>query len=196
MHAFLHGVPWVHLFPAVLAIIIGFIFLKLKWIYFKVIFGVLWLFFLPNTAYMFTDVVRITLHWSSVSMIARVGLIIQFILLELIGLVTYLLAMLPFESMINTWNFSRKEQIIAIVILNFFVGFGMVLGRTGYVNSYAVSTQPTKVILAVMNTVTSLNLLGLAIVFGILCNCIYFLFRSLLSRRMKGIYKTGASFRV
>lgn len=186
MSAFLHGVPWVHLIPAVLAIIIGFIFLKLKWIYFKVIFGLLWLFFLPNTAYIFTDVVRITLHWSSVSMIVRVGLIIQFILLEIIGLVTYLLTMLPFESMTETWHFSRKEQIIAIVVLNFFVGFGMVLGRTGYVNSYVVFTQPTKVIVAVMNIVTSLNSLGLVLVFGILCNCIYFLFRSLLLRRMKG----------
>ncbi len=187
MLSLLHGVPWVHIIPAILAVTLGFLYIKIRWVYLKVILGILWLLLLPNTAYIFTDVIRITLHWNSANTLTRTALIVQYVVFELIGLVTYLLAMLPFESMINSWYFSKKKQIAAIILLNFFIGFGMMLGRTGYTNSYVVFTQPTKVILTAMNIVTSLNLLGLTIIFGIVCNCIYFLFRSLLLRRAKRV---------
>lgn len=185
MLSLLHSVPWVHVPPAVLAVVVAFLYLKTKWIYPKVVFGVLWLLLLPNTAYIFTDVERITLHWSAANMVMRIAFVIQYIALEIIGLVTYLLAMLPFESMIQSWHFPKKAQLVAIILLNFLVGFGMVLGRTGYTNSYVVFTQPTKVLLTVMNIVTSLNLLALVALFGTLCSYIYVLFRSTLLRRTK-----------
>lgn len=185
MPSLLHGVPWVHVVPAVLAVVLGFLYLKTKWIYLKVIPGILWLLFLPNAAYIFTDVARIALHWSLASGVVRTALIIQYILLELIGLTTYLLAMLPLESMIRRWHLPKKTQTASIIILNFFIGFGMVLGRTEYINSYVVFTQPTKVMVAGLHIVISLNLLGLTLIFGILCNCIYFIFRRPLLRRVK-----------
>jgi uncharacterized membrane protein len=183
MFSLLHSVPWVHLVPAVLAVLFGLLYLKTKWFYLKVIFGFVWLVLLPNTSYIFIGIGRISLHWNSASINMRSVLIIQYIILEAIGLVTYLLAMLPFENIIRAWYFSHKAQIFAIMLLNFLVGFGMTLGRTGYTNSYVIFTQPAKVLLAAMHIVTSFNQLSLAIAFGILCNCVYFLFRSTFLRR-------------
>ncbi len=177
MYSFLHGVPWVHIAPAIIAVIVGLIYLKQKSIYLKVIFGILWLLLLPNSAYIFIDIERIFLHWNSLNVFMQSVLILQYLVLELIGLVSFLLAMLPLENIFKTWHIANKSQIVAIIILNFFIGFGIVLGRTGYTNSYIVLTNPLKVFFAAMHIVTSINLLGLAVLLGIVCSCIYFIFR-------------------
>lgn len=109
----LHGVPWSHVAPALLAVVFGFLYLNTKWVYLKAVWGILWLLLVPNPAYIFTDVGRITLHWNSVNMIMRSALIVQYIILEIIGLVTFLLAMLPFENIIRAKYFSQKPQILA-----------------------------------------------------------------------------------
>lgn len=175
-----HSVPWVHVTPAFLAVIVAFLYLKTKKVYLKMLFGILWLILIPNTAYIFIDIERITLHWKLLTTFTRVMVILQYIIIEIIGLATFLLAMLPSEKILHDWNLSKKKQIAIIVLFNFFIGFCMALGRTGYTNSYVVFTQPIKVFFAAVHIITSLELLGLAIFFGILCNFIYFLFRNML----------------
>lgn len=174
----LHGVPWVHVAPAILAVLFAFLYLKTKLNYLKVFFGIIWLLLVPNTAYVFTDVTRMVFHWNQSNFETRIVLIIQYILLEIIGLVTFLVAMLPFESIIRAKQLSKNAQILAIILFNFLIGFGMILGRTGYTNSYVAFTQPSKVFSAAINIVNSFNLLVLAILFGMLCTCIYLLFRN------------------
>jgi uncharacterized membrane protein len=185
MFALMHGVPWVHVFPALFAVVFAFLYLKTRWIYLKILWGILWLLLIPNTAYIFIDVERITLHWNSLDIVMRIMLIIQYIFLEIIGLVTYLFVMLPIESIIHNRLFSRKYQILVIILFNFLIGLGMVLGRIGYTNSYMIFTQPLKIFAAAFYIITSLDLVGLTIAFGLLCNCIYFLFRKSLLHKTK-----------
>jgi uncharacterized membrane protein len=187
MYAIMHGVPWIHLFPALIALVVTFLYLKTKMIYLKILLGILWLLLIPNTAYIFIDVERITLHWNSLDMVMRIMVIIQYFFLEIIGLVIYLLAMLPIESIIHNRHFSRNYQIVAIILFNFLIGFGMVLGRIGYTNFYVIFTQPLKIFATAFHIITSLDLVGLTIAFGLLCNCIYFLFRNRLLHKTKKI---------
>lgn len=181
MFALMHGVAWVHVFPALLALVFVFLYLKTKWIYLKILWGILWFLLIPNTTYLFIDVERITLHWNYVDVVTRTVLIIQYIGLEIIGLVTYLVAMLPFESIVH----NRKNKILVIILFNFLIGFGMVLGRAGYANSYVIFTQPVNVSIAAFHILTSFDLIGLTIAFGLICNCIYFFPRSLLLKNAK-----------
>lgn len=181
----MHGIPWVHIFPALLTVVFAYLYLKTKVTYLKVLLGIIWLLLIPNTVYIFIDIERITLHWNSLNMVMRIALIFQYICLETIGIVTYLLAILPFESIIRSRHFSHSNQKMAIVLFNLLIGFGMVLGRIGYTNSYVVFTQPLKVFSAAFHIITSLDLMGLTIVFGILCNIIYFLFRNILMQKTK-----------
>lgn len=185
MFAFMHGVPWVHLVPAFLAIVAAFLYLKTKWTYLKILWGVLWLLLIPNTAYIFIDVERILLHWNSLDMIMRIILIIQYIFLEIIGVVMYLFAMLPSESIIHRKHLSQSNQKVAIILFNFLIGFGMVLGRIRYTNSYMIFVHPQSIFTAAFHIITSFDLVSVTVVLGILCNCIYFLFRKLLLQRTK-----------
>ena len=189
MDTFILGVPWIHVIPALVSVLFSVLYLKSNKKTLKIIFGILWLLFLPNTAYIFTDVSRITLHWNSLNTLLRVFLSLQFIVLEIIGLGTFLLSFLPFEKIIK--NRSKLEKIFLIILFNFLVGFGMVLGRTGYVNSYLIFMEPLKVLSAIFNIITSFNLLVLTIFYGLICDVVYFVFRSYLFKKQLKIGKGG-----
>ncbi len=168
--------------PAFLAVGFGVLYLQSKGVYPKALWGLLWLLFLPNTAYIFTDVMRLPLHWDSVSTTMDVALILQYICLEIVGLATFLLAFLPLESIIRVKHLSRRGRITATILLNFLIGFGMALGRVQYINSWVIFAQPVQVFYSAIHVATSFDLLSLAVLFGILCNGIYLLFRNMLVR--------------
>jgi len=153
----------------------------------KIIFGVIWLLLLPNTAYLFTDVGHIPYQWNhTVSPTGRILLLVQYLLLELFAVITFLLSFLPFEEVIQRVPVFKRRKVAWLILFNFIVGYGVVLGRFEHINSQVVFTNPLKVLASAIHIFLSLDLLGLTILFGLLCNVIYFLFRSLLLPRIKG----------
>jgi uncharacterized membrane protein len=164
----------------------AFFFLNSHRAFFKVLFGCLWLLFLPNTAYLFADLVHFPAQWNSAGGgLRHVILILQFAALEALGIVTFLVAFLPLERIVKPR--SREIGIVAILLCNLLVAYGTVLGRWGHVNSWVVFTRPAKVLLAAMQIFRSLHLLELTLLFFVVCNGIYFLFRSTLLRCAKNV---------
>lgn len=152
----------------------------------KFIFGLLWLLLLPNTAYLFTDLGHIIYQWNNtVSSSGRISLLVQYLLLELFGIITFLFSFLPFEKIIDQVNIFKKRKVIWLILFNFVVAFGLVLGRFEHLNSHVVFTNPLKVLGSAINIFVSFDLLRLTILFGLLCNFIYFLFRGLLLQKIK-----------
>ncbi len=180
-----HGVPWIHLTPAFMAVFCGYLYLKSRWLFLKIFLFFLWLMFLPNTIYIFTDLYRLIHQLNSANFISCISLIIQYFLLEIIGLTTYLLAMIPFESLISSRNFSKRSKIKGVIVFNFLIGFGMVLGKIEFVNSWIIFTHPAKIFLASIKIISSFDSIFLAFFLGVICNIIYFLFRSTLLLNIK-----------
>ena len=162
---------------AIIAVVLGILALKSKWRVLKVFFGFFWLLFLPNTIYIFTDLEHLIYQWYHVSPSIRILLSLQYLIFEIIGTVTFFIAFTPFERILHTVHFFKHKETIAIIIFNFLVAFGMVLGRVERINSWEVITQPQKVAISAMNVFLSFDLFGLMILFGLFCNFIYFLFR-------------------
>ncbi|WP_407308931.1 DUF1361 domain-containing protein [Desulfosporosinus sp. SB140] len=161
-------------------------FLRIRSRVVKFVFGLLWLLFLPNTAYLFTDLGHIIYQWNNtVSLPGHMLLLVQYILLELFGIITFVFSFLPFEKVIDRANVFKKRRGTWLVFFNFLVAFGLVLGRFEHINSWILFTNPLKVLKLVINIFTSLNLLGLTILFGLLCNFVYFLFRGMLLQTIK-----------
>jgi uncharacterized membrane protein len=185
MFTFTHGVPWIHVVPALFAVVVALLYLRTKWMYVKIVLAILWLLLLPNTIYIFTDLDRFVHQWGSGNLTQHIAWTLQYSCLGVIGLVTYLVAFLPFEQILLLRKVSKTNQIVAIILLNFFVAFGVVLGKVAYINSYVVFTQPTKVFSSVIAIVTSFNLWSFLVLFWILCNLVYFLFRRFLLDRSK-----------
>jgi uncharacterized membrane protein len=163
-----------------------FLFLRVRSRVVKIIFGILWLLLLPNTAYLFTDLGHIPYQWThTVSPSGRMLLLVQYLLLELFGIITFLFSFLPFEKIIDRVNIFNKRKVTWLILFNFLVAFGLVLGRFEHINSYVVFTNPLKVLELAINIFVSFDLLELTILFGLLCNVIYFLFGGLLIHSIK-----------
>jgi len=163
---------------ALLAVGFGFTYLQVKGKFMKVFFGILWLLFLPNTIYIFTDLEHLIFQWNVVFLHIRYLLIAQYIVFEIVGIISFLLAVIPFEQIIQKVKVFKNKKLPILIVFNFLVAFGMVLGRVERINSWEVFTSPVKVISSAIHVFSSVDLLGITILFGLFCNFVYFLFRN------------------
>jgi uncharacterized membrane protein len=144
----------------------------------KTVLGLFWLLMLPNTAYLFTDLAHFSYQWTHASSSSdRISLFIQYLLLELFAVTTFLFSFFPFEKIV------KKSKATWLTLCNFLVGYGVVLGRYEHINSQVVFTHPLKVLTLAINILMSANLLEQVTLLGILCNVIYWVCRRLLLQR-------------
>lgn len=165
-------------------------FLSVKSRIIKLIFGLLWLLFLPNTAYLFTDLGHIPYQWNHTpSALGRISLFVQYLLMELFAIMIFLYSCLPIEKIVDRVNVFRKWKVAWLILFNFLVAYGMVLGRFQHINSWILFTHPQNVVKLAIEIFVSFDLLRLTILFGILCSFVYFLFRTLLLQIIKKYFR-------
>ncbi len=163
---------------ALLSAGITYLFLRLQLVKSRVvkfIFGFLWLLLLPNTAYLFTDLGHISYQWAHMSLSGSISLLVQYLLMELFAVTIFLYSCRPFEKIVERINVSRKKRVLWLILFNFLVAYGMVLGRFQHINSWILFSDPLKVLKSALNIFVSPNLLWQTLLFGILCNGLYFL---------------------
>ena len=174
---------------AFLAVLLGYFFLQAKPKALKIFFGLLWLVFLPNTIYLFTDLKHILYQWNQVDMFEKSLILIQYMILEFVGLVTFILAFHPFEKMLEKFAPLKRKRVALLIAFNFLVAFGLVLGRVERINSWEIVTQPMHVLGAAWHILSSLDLVGLTILFGLFCNFVYFLFHESIMEDTKRVVR-------
>lgn len=164
----------------------------------KLLFGIGWLIFIPNTIYMITDVYHIGDQWYEVSNVAKIFLYFQYALLFSAAIATFICALYPFEKLLQQSKLGKKEseQILFLVLMNILVAFGVVLGRVLRTNSWYVITDPQRVAMDILNVFMSTRLLVLVILFSIIGNVLYFSFKKELVLFLKDLrrYKFARAF--
>lgn len=167
------------MFLAIIPIVFGWIMVKNKNLLIKIISVSIWFFFLPNTVYLITDIVNFPMDVQKISgFYLGVDFALYLILMGL-GIVTFILALEPFERMLFGKKSNKKieQNMPVIYILNFLVGFGVVLGRVHRANSWEVFTNTQKITLDSLNTIKSWELMVLVVAFAVLSQAIYIKFR-------------------
>jgi len=162
---------------ALVAILFGWLMSKANSTFAKLWTGFLWLIFLPNTIYILTDISHLFEDWPKVGNLFKLILIFQYSLFAIFGIITFVISTYFFQRLLEG---KRKKgikttTIIAICILNFIVGFGVVLGGIRRTNSWYIFTNPSRVLEDTLNVIYSQELLILSLGIGILANFIYFL---------------------
>ena len=186
-----------NLILAFIAVCLGFLFLftanKLE----KSIYAFFWLLFLPNTAYLYTDLINLIHQWGRYNNSERLVLLFQYGALEIMCVITTVLALYPFERYILGSNHIKRRisPTNAIILINFVVGFGITLGRVERINSWDLLFALDKVLGAGFRIISSPRLLLLTILFGLISNFIYFLFRRPVIRQFK-IYLSRVGVKV
>jgi uncharacterized membrane protein len=167
-----------NIFLALIPVFLGWLLYSAKNKIMKIILAIAWILFVPNTIYIFTDILHFFGQIISVDIFGAVILILQYAVLFISGFLTYILSLYPIEKMlIKRKKKERKNVELLIIGINFLIGFGIVLGRVHRLNSWDIIMEVGKVATVAMEMVTSLKMISLVILFGLLANFIYFLFK-------------------
>lgn len=170
-----------NLLLALIPVFLGWLVLSFKNSRLKALFFIAWLIFVPNTIYVFTDIIHLIKDITRINNLGIFILILQYLGLFLAGFITYILSLYPIEKTLTKLNKKNKKKnknaIDLIILINFLIGFGIVLGRIYRLNSWDVIFQTMKVNSALYQIISSPKMIILAILFGLLANFIYFLFK-------------------
>lgn len=178
MEIFLENFEWMvfNLFLAFLAVLFGWLFLKSKKVILQLIFFLLWFLFVPNTVYLVTDLQYIPEQWSRADTFFKLLISIQYLILILMGPVTFILGMYPVDKVFKEIHLRKHSElrILILIVLNFLIGFAVVLGKFLRTNSWDVLTNFDRVISDALILLSDQNLVLLGLGFGIFTNFLYF----------------------
>jgi uncharacterized membrane protein len=168
-----------NIFLAIVPVFTGWLLYLAKRRIVQMLYGLIWFVFLPNSIYLFTDLINLINQWNKVGGPERLVFLFQYGILVFFGFITYILALYPFELFLSRFKF-HKDSINStniIIIINFIIGFGITLGRVERLNSWDLISAPMNVVKSSINIITSYELLILTILFGLFGNFLYFLFK-------------------
>lgn len=193
MPIIIFNIAWMtyNIFLALIPVAFGWLLLRTKYTYLKLIAGIIWFLFLPNTIYISTDLIHMFEQLRKVNFGLKLFLPFQYTLLVVIGFVTFILAFYPIEKILRNVKIKhlREQATLVMIGLNFLIGFAMVLGRVERINSWDVITATDKVVEASLQVLQSFELTFLVILFGLFTNFFYFLFRDIVVRQFSWLVK-------
>jgi len=167
---------WFNTFLALIAVFFGWRMTKTRSKFARYLYGAIWFIFLPNTIYILTDIAHLFEDWSKVNNFFRTLLLVQYALFSVVGIITFTIAVNYFRKALNGKSKKIKiTTVMAICLLNFIVGFGVVLGGIERTNSWYVITNPSRVLEDTLDLIYSQELLMLSLGVGLFTNAVYLL---------------------
>ena len=184
MEIFVFNLEWMipNVALAALPVIFGLAYLRIKSRLLRIPLFVFWFLFLPNTIYLLTDIEYLPKQIMQSGSIDRLIIFSQYVILLVIGVLTYFGGLLPLKILFKELRIKKQSQKLAIVVLNFAIGYAVILGKVERTHSWYVFTQPLRVIEDMINVFTIPFLLLSAIGLGILFNTIYFSFYKIFAK--------------
>ena len=166
-------------FLALIPLLFGWLMVKTRQKFLQLVFALLWFFFLPNTLYTLTDLRYLPEQWHSVHSSGKIALALQYLLYEMLGVSSFLLALYLLEKLLVRSHWRKKQVVLAVClfVVNFCIGFGIVLGRVQRLNSWDIFVDVPKVIQASLHIVSSVKLMLFVVLFGGFANGFYFVWR-------------------
>ncbi len=179
MEIFLHNFNfiWFNSALALIAVLFGWLMVKAHSKFARTLCGFVWFIFLPNTIYILTDIAHLFEDWPKVNNLFRLILIVQYTLFSVVGIITFVIAVYFFQKLLQGRSKKgiRQTTIIAIFILNFIVGFAVVLGGIERTSSWHIFTNPSRVLEDSLDLLYSQELLMLSLGVGVFANLTYFI---------------------
>ncbi len=190
MHIIITNISWMgfNIFLALIAVLFGWLVKQTTWKLLRILYGVVWILFLPNTLYLLTDIIHFFENMQYVAGIYKVIFVLQYLLLLLLGVTTYFAALYPIEQVFATTT--KWQKSIFILLINLLVGFGMTLGRVERVNSWDIVLDIPSVLQTSTHMLTSTNSLLLILLFTAIGTLVYFSLRALVLKTV-GVIVSG-----
>lgn len=176
-----------NIFLALVGVFFGWLMIRSTSTRVKMLFGFFWLLFVPNAIYIVTDIIHIPTQFSKIDSLLIIPLFLQYLILEISGIVTFVISIYFFEITLclKRFRLSKLLVIFIIIVTNFIIGFGVVVGRVQRTNSWDVFLNPGRVIDDAYNIVINPNLFIFTIAMGIISNIVYFSLKNTVIHKVK-----------
>lgn len=188
MNLLVDNIGWMvfNIILALLAVMLGIIFLYLHNKLLKLLTFLAWMLYLPNTIYLITDTQHFSEQWLKLQPSFHVLLVIQYFVLILVGIVTFLLGIYLLDKFLSNSKIKKNKTLIDILLIftNYILAFGVALGRIYRLNSYEIITQPQKVISDSISLLTSTEAMIAIFIFGTFTSYLYFFLRKKINIKM------------
>lgn len=110
----------------------------------KLLSGLIWLFFYPNTFYMLTDIVHI--HFTATILSDRTSMIYYILYMSSI-LFGVMCGLTSIQVLFKTYTIKRYElRLLFLSVLSFVSSFAIHIGRYARLNSWDIVTKPQVVV--------------------------------------------------
>lgn len=119
--------------------------------------------------------------WPKIDVLFKFILVVQYSLFSILGVISFVVSIYFFQKLLEGkstgWKVEemKPSTFVAICILNFMVGFAIIMGGIERTSSWHILTNPIGVLQDVFDVLSSEEMLMLAGGIGILANIIYFL---------------------
>lgn len=175
MDFLLFTVSWMsfNVFLALIPVGTAIVIVKTKRVWTKLLLGIIWLIFLPNTIYLLTDLFHLFDDWRKTPLIISTLTIPLYILLIILGILTFVFSMYPIDYILRKKK-NKKIRIGIILAVNFLVGIGLTMGRVERINSWEALTNSAKTLHSVLIIFLSSELLAVTVLFALTSNLLYF----------------------
>ena len=157
----------------------------------RVLFGGVWLLFVPNSLYVLSDIKHLFRQWMHLSGWGLVALCVQFFVLITLGVIMFLLSVREFEhvlteELMERWRLVRENNrwVLDVMLLSLLglVAFGLVMGRVMRTNTWYVITDPVRVLVDALEVLTSPWMMAMVFAYWVIGSGLYFSFRALTRR--------------
>lgn len=178
MNILLFNTRWMlwNIFLAATSIILGRFSLKTKPKILQALTLLIFLLFIPNTIYIATDLGHLFQQWGRVFSWYKILLVLQYVIVTPIGFITFIYSMKLLAKNLVRFNIKLRSNLV-MILMNFIVAFGVVIGRIQRANSWEVITNPLKIFQNFLATLISFNLIVYILMLGLFCNILYFAVR-------------------
>lgn len=169
---------------AVIAVVCGWLALKVKQTSLQIILLVLWLLFVPNTLYLLSDVIHFFQQLIKINGFDKLILFFEYLIVASFGIFSFVVGMYPFEQLTKTVKLlkTHQQKKAIFIMTQFVIAFGIVMGRVERTHSWEVFFNPQKVFHDALAVITSPSLMLFVVTTGIVGNIVYFLFKPVFIR--------------
>ena len=174
MSLILYNLGWMswNILLAGLSVLFGYLSLKVKSRFFHIVSTLVFLLFIPNTIYIVTDLAHLIQRWNSVETWVKAVISLQYLIFIPIGFLTFIYSMKLLEK--NLLKFDRRlSNRWILILMNFVVALGVVIGRVQRTNSWEIITNPIKVLQNLLSTFISIRLIVFSLMLGLFCSVFY-----------------------
>ncbi len=191
MDIFLFNFVWMgeNVGLALLGLLFCILFLRTKNSFFKIIFFISWVLFVPNTIYLVTDIHYLPEQLIKADILFKIILIIQYLVLIGLGVAIYIASVYPVEIFFQKNKRDKAYTGLLIFLFNFLIAFAVAIGKIQRTESWDIIINPTRAFFDFYKSASSSPLMLFVIVFGLVLNILYFYIIRTFKKDLDKIFK-------